>query len=121
MMILIIPFIAPSSRKHPASEFRAVLQVVQQSDLGSSIDTATETGSQEGGDEAWKGQTSLSAIFLEIGVIIAFQALDGLEGTTKHNTQVLGAVKDVSVLIGQRSCCTQVTCRIGALRLERQR
>ena len=114
------PTVTPSGREDTPMELGAVLKVIAQRQLRSCTTSSTERLRKHRSHKTRECKLRLHAIFLVVLVLIALQAGNGLESRTQLNAQHLGAMKQVAVLVSQRSSRSQVASRVGALGLERQ-
>ena len=112
------PAVAPCRGEHAAMEFRTVLKVPAHGELAVGCLPLSETARKEGCHESREHHLSFYGILLIVLVLIALQSGDSLVGSTQLDAQLLATPEEVSVGIGERSCRTQVTCRIGSFRLE---
>ena len=99
-------------------EFRTVLRVECHRHLTCGDNPSTHFRTQEGEDKAWEAQSALETVFEEVLVTIALQSSDGFVGASQLHAERLGTPEDVTVLIGQRSRCTQIARCVRTLRLE---
>ena len=116
-----MPFISPGRRKQTPVKLRTVLHIIKQRHLTGGVHRLPHMLVHKGRDESRKLQLHLRAVFHEVLVRVALQSLDGLVGATQLHAQHLAAMKQVAVLIGNRSCRSQITCRISTLGLETNR
>ena len=121
VMSLVVPLVFPADGQDAAPEFRSVLVVVKHRDFGGGIDTPPEVMRQERSNKSRKVQTRSQAVFHKVGVLVAFQFPDGLEGTTQVYREVFRTVEEVTVLVREGGCSAEISCRIGAFRLEGNR
>ena len=112
------PAVAPCRGEHAAMEFRTVLKVPAHGELAVGCLPLSETARKERCHESREHHLSFYGILLIVLVLIAFQPGDSLVGSTQLDAQLLATPEEVSVGIGERSCRTQVACRIGSFRLE---
>ena len=112
------PAVAPCRGEHAAMEFRTVLKVPAHGELAVGCLPLSETARKEGCHESREHHLSFYGILLIVLVLIALQSGDCLVGSTQLDAQLLATPEEVSVGIGERSCRTQVACRIGSFRLE---
>ena len=112
------PAVAPSRGEHTAMEFRTVLKVPAHGELAVGSLPLSETARKEGCHESREHHLSFYGILLIVLVLIALQSGDSLVGSTQLDAQLLATPEEVSVGIGERSCRTQVACRIGSFWLE---
>ena len=117
----LIPAIAPGSREHTAMELRSVLHVVGQRELTGRGASTCKIARQERCHHSWEDELRLHSVFLVVLILVAFQAGDSLKGGSQLHTEYLAAAEEVSVLVGERRCCSEVASGIGALGLERNR
>ena len=118
MAVLGPPLIVPSGREHSAMELRTILRVVKQRHLTGGSNPAPDVATQEGEDESWERQSALHAVFEVVLILIALQTSDSLVGTTQLNAECFRTLKQIAVLISQRSSSSEVASRIRSLRLE---
>ena len=112
------PAITPGCREYAAMKLRTVLKIPTCRQLAVCRLSSSEISCKKRRHETWENQFAFNRIFCIVLVLIPLQTGNSLVGTTKFDAQLLTTSEEISVGISERSSSSQVTRRIGSLRLE---